>query len=180
MAAPNKSQTVFRPRQQTPEAMVERLLCIIRDQFCSGLEDKEWFRDHYHFIKRNVVMWPAYEICSKRGFTLSPARYENVMVAILADVKAKGDIPAVRYWPAYLMKCVQSHWEHHWEEYYDEAKSIRNTTEAAMVALGTLRTPEDRTVEAVAMAHRVLTASRKGRKKPGPTTQLSLFDQPNK
>jgi hypothetical protein len=180
MAGQNKPRGPGRPKQQTPEAMVERLLHRIRRQFCVDLGEKEWFQDHYHFIKRNVVMWPAREICFKHGFTLSSERYERVMLAILAEVEAKGDIAEVRYWPAYLMKCVQSHWEHHWEEYYAEAKSIRNATEAAMVALGSLRTPEDRTVEAVAMAHRVLTASRKARKKPGPTTQLSLFDRPEK
>ncbi len=150
-------------------------MCRIRHQFCAALDDKTWYQDHYHFIRKNVVMWPAREICANRGFTLPAERYEKIMVMILDEVEQNGHVDNVNYWPAYLMKCIQTHWRHHWEEYYAEAKAVRNLTERSLVALGSLGTREDQTVEAVAMAHRVLSAAHKTRKKPAPLTQLSLF-----
>jgi hypothetical protein len=74
------------------------------------------------------------------------------------------------------MKCVQSHWQHHWEEYYAEAKSVRELTTQALVALGSLEKREDRSVETLALAHKVLTASRKARKKAVSGEQLSFFE----
>jgi hypothetical protein len=54
------------------------------------------------------------------------------------------------------MHCVQQHWHHHWEDYYGEAKAVRNQV-GNLLANCQKIAPEDRTVEALAMAHQVLT-----------------------
>ena len=64
---------------------------------------------------------------------------------------------------------------HHWEEYYVEAKSLRELTSEAMLALGSLEKQEVRSVESLALSRRVLTASRRARKRTEPTTRFPFL-----
>jgi hypothetical protein len=162
--------------QKCPEEIVNGLLGIIRRQFVPNCSDKEWYKDHNRFIRRNVVLWPARFMVGKKGFTLPPDRYEAIMLAILNDVKVHGQTGQVRYWPGYLMHCVQQHWEHHWEEYYQEAKSLRTQAEAALLALEARRgDPESNAVEVMAATHRLLAGKKKVRKsKPATQGELAL------
>lgn len=161
--------------QPAPEEMVHRLMQSVRLQFCPGMDDKTWFQSHYYFLKQNVVLWPAREMCAEHGFTLPAERYEEIMLGIFSGIR-RNQRAKVQFWPAYLMKCVQSHWQHHWEEYYAEAKSLQSLITRTLVALGRLEKREDRGVEALALAHRVIAASRKARKGVGSKAQLSLFE----
>jgi hypothetical protein len=123
------------------------------------MSPKEWGQAS-HFLKRNVVLWPARFMVAK-GFTVPAPRYESILRSIFSDVAVHGKTGAIKYWPGYLMKCVQDHMRHHWEEYYDEAKSIRSTAEIALLHLGKLQRQNDPTVEALAAAHKVLTDKRR-------------------
>ena len=160
-----------RPRQDVPGEVIGRLLGLVRGQFCGELTDKEWFQ-HRRFVQAKVLLWPAGFMVGK-GFTLPVARYETIMRGIFAEIKQHGQTGAVRYWPGYLMKCVQDHWRHHWEEYYQEAKSARSLAESMLVACQGKAAPEDRGVEVLAAAQRVLSGSR--RKRVTAVKQLSLF-----
>lgn len=157
-----------RPSQDTPEDLVHRLLSAVRGQFCGDMTQKEWAQ-FSHFIRRNVILWPARFIFGK-GFTLPAARYESIMRDIFRTIIEHGHPGAVIFWPGYLMKCTQEHWRHHWEEYYAESKSVRNHVTAALLACKPLA-KEDRTVEALAMAHQVLTK----RSRPIRPSQTPLF-----
>lgn len=161
------------PRQDTPEDLVARLLYTIRGQFCSDLDPKAWHQST-SFIRRNVILWPARFMKSK-GFTLPPARYEAIMREIFGEIKRHGRPDLVKFWPGYLMKCVQDHWHHHWEDYYAEAKAVRGLAERALLACQAAVPAEDRTVESLAMAHRVLTKRHKAKKRPVQSRQLGLF-----
>lgn len=160
-----------RPAQEMPHEMVTRLVVLIRGQFCGDLSDKEWFQ-HENFVRFRVICWPARFMAGK-GFTVSPERYEEIMRAILADVKRHGQTGEVRYWPGYLLRCVQQHWKHHWEEYYQEAKSVRSLAEAVVVSAGRAQA-EDRGVEALALAHKVLTGQRRKPKAAAAPKQLAF------
>ena len=151
-----------RPSQDTPEALVSRLLATIRGQFCGDMSPGEWAM-HSHFVRRNVVLWPARFMFGK-GFTIPASRYEQIMRDIFQTIIQQGQTGAVKFWPGYLMHCVQQHWHHHWEDYYQEAKSARNLV-ATLIAGCKPVEHEDRTVEALAMAHRVLT-SKKPKSRP--------------
>ena len=120
---------------------------------------------HRHFIQRNVVLWPARFMWGK-GFTLPAPRYEAIFRDIFHTIKARGQTEAVKFWPGYLMHCTQQHWKHHWEDYYAEAKSIRNQITHTLLACQQAA-PADNTVEALAIAHQVLTEKkRKSRSRP--------------
>lgn len=156
-----------RPKQEVPTDLVDRLMGVVRHQFCGSMDGAEWGK-HSHFVRRNVILWPARFMCDKKGFTIPGERYDQIMRAIFAEIKANMTNAPIRYWPGYLMKCVQDHWKHHWEEYYEEAKSARNIAESTLLTLGRLSERSDPTVETLAGVHRVLTAKAKQPRKPAP------------
>lgn len=165
------------PKQEAPDELVGKLMSLIRGQFCGDMTPKEWAQ-MYHFIRRNVVLWPARFITGKR-FTITGARYEQIMREIFEDIKRKGTQEVVRRWPGYLMKCVQSHFAVHWETYYRENKGVSNIALHAMATLGKVES-QDKTVEALSMAHRVLTSKPQKKKviadkKPAVNDQLTMF-----
>jgi hypothetical protein len=159
-----------RPSQDTPEDLVARLLQTVRGQFCGDMTPGEWGMNS-HFVKRNVILWPARFMIGK-GFTLPAARYEAIMRSIFQTIIQHGNTRVVGYWPGYLMMCTQQHWRHHWEEYYAEAKAVRNQV-AALLAGCQPTAREDRTVEALAMAHKVLASAKRGKGR-SPAKQLGF------
>lgn len=160
-----------RPSQDMPVDMVNRLLVLIRGQFCGDLSDKEWYQ-HEGFIRFRVICWPA-RFMKGKAFTLSIERYEAIFRSILDGIKAHGQTGAVRYWPGYLLRCVQEHWQHNWEGYYQEAKSIRSLAENVLLKSGRAQ-GQDRGVEALALAHQVF-AGRRRKKVAKVVKQLNLF-----
>jgi hypothetical protein len=168
-------QPTDRPRQDTPEDLVNRLLDFVRHHFYGDATAKKWAQDS-NFIRRYVILWPA-RFINSHGFTLPAARYQAIMLEVLMDVVRKGNTATVKYWPGYLTHCVQEHWHHHWEEYYGEAKSMRAKVEALLLRCKPVPR-EDQTVEALALAHQVLTAKRRKGQQPAarsPQKQLPLF-----
>ena len=161
-----------RPKQEVSADLVNGLMAYVRNQFCGSMDGATWGK-HSHFVRRNVILWPARFICDKKGFTLTGKRYEQIMRSIFAEIKANMTNAPIRYWPGYLMKCVQDHWKHHWEEYYQEAKSARNIAESTLLTLGRLPARTDSTVETLASAHRVLAAKAKPARNKSPK-ELSL------
>lgn len=174
---PEAPKPAARPKQMMPKDLVNGLLSVIRSQFVPDLTDKEWYKEHNQFIKVRVVMWPARQM-NKKGFTVTPERYQQIILAILKDVKRHGQTGQVRYWPGYLMHCVQQHWEHHWEEYYDEAKAIRNKADLVLLGLSKHQQPEEcsQVIEAVGLAHQFLASKKHARKKTPPPAQQGTFD----
>jgi hypothetical protein len=165
------------PKQVAGDELVAKLMALIRGQFCGDMTPKEWAQ-MYHFIRRNVVLWPARFITQKR-FTITGARYEQIMLEIFEGIKRNGTQAVVKRWPGYLMKCVQSHFEVNWETYYRESKGVSNIALHTLATLGKMET-QDRTVEALSMAHRVLTSRPKKKKivpteKPANNSQLTML-----
>jgi hypothetical protein len=95
-----------------------------------------------------------------KGFTVPGPRYEAIMRGIFETIKTRGQTGAVKFWPGYLMMCVQKHWHVHWEEYYAEAKSVRAAVDAALLACRPVERP-DNTVETLAAAHQVLATKKR-------------------
>lgn len=152
--------------------VVGELMWLVRGQFCGDVPEKEWFKSHYRFLKVNVVLWPARFMAGK-GFAVGPERYKAILTGIFREIERHGDTKVVRYWPGYLMKCVQDHFRHHWEDYYAEAKSVRAAAEGALLAMGAggpggvdLTGVGEREMEAMAAAHRLLKGPRKRKAAP--------------
>jgi hypothetical protein len=82
----------------------------------------------------------------------------------------------IRYWPGYLMHCVQEHFKHHGDDYYQEGKSVRSALERSMMAFKRISTPEAGPDPVRQMAQaRALISSPKRTRKRAPKQGL-LFD----
>ncbi len=163
-----------RPKQQTPVELIADLMMFAKSFYQD--DPQQWFKDQ-HFIKRNVVTWPARWLNNK-GVTLPPDRYKSIMIDIFMDIKRHGQTGTIKYWPAYLMKCVQDHFKVHGEEYYNEGKSIRSKIEASMLLINrAAAAPTADPIAALAEVNRALNAAKHKRKKPGTAErqQLALF-----
>lgn len=142
--------------QPTPKELVDSLMLTVREVFCPQMDQKEWFKDNYHFIRKWCVLWPASYIVGK-GYTLPADRFKEILIGIVTEAKreARGPIDFVA---AYLGKCVQSHFQKRWHLYYEEAKAVRVRSEHALLALGALPIQPDRTVEQLAQVNRALSS----------------------
>jgi hypothetical protein len=174
MKAQKPTQRIDRPKQQTPADLIDDLMHIVRSSFYQDQSDK-WLTDQ-HFIKRNVVLWPAGWL-NKRGVTLPPDRYKSILIDVFMGIKQKGNTEAVKYWPGYLMHCVQSHFKIHGEEYYNEGKSLRAAAEAALMACKRATDPDRAAdpVKGMALALEALKAGKTKKRVEKPKDQLSLF-----
>jgi hypothetical protein len=161
-------------KQPTPTELVNSVMTAIRSLYCPSMDDQTWMKTNYRLTRDWCIFWAARFIAEK-GFTLPADRFKAILLNVVSEAKRE-KTGAIAYLPAFLGKCVQSHFKIHWEEYYQEAKSVQNQAEAALLTLGKLPTPTDRTVENLAAAAKVLaSARRKQKKKPAAETQFSLL-----
>lgn len=173
---PKKPIAAERPKQEMPADVIGSLMSAVRNSFY-GDQPEKWFADQ-HFIKRRVVTWPAVWL-NKRGVTLSPERYKEIIMGIFMGIKQHGNTASVKHWPAYLTYAVQQHFKIHGEEYYNEGKAIRNTTEAVLLAckLAVGEKKASDVIAGMAEVNRALTSASNKRKKKSDAAkqQLSLF-----
>ena len=168
MGVPRK---IERPKQPTPQEIVEALMQEIRAGFYAG-EDKKFFQDR-DFLLRRVVLWPAGWLNAK-GVTLPAARYREILHDIFQGIKQHGNTGAVQYWPGYLAHAVQTHYGVHGEEYYEEGKRVRAKVESALLIAGQRPASTPDPVAALAAARGALITRRP--KRPVATAkQLALF-----
>jgi hypothetical protein len=174
MKTPFKKASAPRPKQETPGDIVNDLMQAVRSGFYQD-DPGKWFADQ-HFIKRNVILWPAAWL-NKKAVTLPPERYKSILMEIFQGIKQHGDTGAVRYWPGYLMRCVQDHFKVHGEEYYEEGKSIRAKAEILLTAFSRAHVAPRGVdqVETMAAAHSILTSHKSKKKAVKPADQLSLL-----
>lgn len=167
-----------RPKQEVPVDIVTDLMGAIRSQFFaeSFTRDpklfKRWKQDQA-FMLKNVVLWPAAWL-TRRGVTLKPERYKQIILEVINEVKAHGKTEAIKYWPGYLMKCVQSRFKHHEDDIYAEAKSLRTQIERVMAsAKAAPRAPDP--IQALAAAQQVLSTQTRAKKRHSKSAQMEMF-----
>jgi hypothetical protein len=153
-------------RQQLPQDIVADLMGVIRNSFYGDMEPKRWYQDQ-GFIRREVVCWPAGWLIS-RGVTLKPARYKEIVMGVITTIKQHGDTGGVKYWPRYLLHCLQMHFKCHGDEIYEEAKSLRTALENTLDRVTLLQSAGKAAVdpiEVLAMARKVGAPARRAKTK---------------
>jgi hypothetical protein len=167
---------IERPKQQLPAEIVSDLMGAIRGQFYPDATAKEWLCDS-HFIRREFVLYFASWL-NKKGVTLKPERYKQILLERLQEVKQHGRTDAIRYFPGYLKHVLQQHLKFHGDDYYQEGKNLRAIAENALVALGQIGPcgshfgPDP--IRVMAEARHDLLKPKKKPSKPAPK-QLSLL-----
>ena len=155
-----------RPKMEVSQELVNDLLKFIENQFYLDVPKKRFHQDRNFLLKR-VVLWPAAWL-HKRGVTLPPDRYKQILVEIFLDICRHGSTSAVSYWPGYLAKCVQDHFYHQGEKIYESAKSARTLAENAILIAGKIQCqPAPDPVAELAKAA-ALVKSPGGRRRPRP------------
>ncbi len=122
-----------------------------------------------------ALTWPALWL-ERRGLFCSAQRYRTLVVERLDAIRAHGDCTRYgRYFPSYLLKCLQDFLDRHGDDLYRELKHIRNALD---IACGALRFVEkasvqSRQIETLAAAHRLLRVQ--AQPAPPDPNQLPLF-----
>jgi hypothetical protein len=154
-----------RPKTLTPETVVLGLVYAIRDQFYRD-DQKQYFHSQLKDLKR-VVTYPAKWFNDKAIFV--PAeRYQEIVLAVLMDIKRHGNTAAIQYWPRYLLTCVQSHFRVQGERYYNEGKAARDLLPRVLKDLPAGTPPPDTFTTQLATVHALLKSPGGRRKKPAP------------
>jgi len=123
--APAPRPIQARPKQPVASEIKDNICDFISRHYYPG-ERVKFLKDQT-FLLREVVLWPA-KWFNSRGVTIPGQRYQDLMIGggkppgILMDALRYGDPP--KYPPAYLMACVQRHFDVNGERLYDEAKSV--------------------------------------------------------
>lgn len=167
-----------RPKQNIPAEIMGDIMNAIRGQFYPDATAKQWMQESA-FIRREFVLYLASWL-DKRGVTLKPARYKQILLERLNEIKTHGATDRIKYFPGYLKHVLQQHLKHHGEEYYNEGKNLRALTENALLAAGVNnpnRTATPDPIRVLAEARRDLLTAKKPAKKSGQKngSQLSLF-----
>lgn len=168
-----------RGKQVVPVDICGDLLAVMRRQFFpdSFSQDpavfKRWKQDEA-WLKRNVVLWPAAWL-NRRGITLKPERYKEIILGVMNEIKIHGKTGAVGFWPGYLMKCVQSHFRHHEDEIYAEGKSLRTQLERVIATAQNARASAPDPIKALAAAQQVLAGQRKQKLARPAGLQMEMF-----
>lgn len=161
-----------RPKIEPSEAVVTRLCYVIRDQLYRD-EQKASFYGQLKDIKR-CVTYPAAWL-NRKGVFVTPERYTELVMNILQEVKRNGATGAIEYWPKYLLKVVQSHFQHSGDRYYLEGKAARDTVGRVVAALRPCQAPDQFTRD-LAAAHAIL-MSPGGKRKPKEATPAASEGQ---
>lgn len=165
-----------RPRQSVATEIRNDLLSAIRNQFypdaALGGEPFTQFQKDRHFLLTRVVLWPAGYL-DKRGVTLPPERYKAILLEVFNGIKQHGSTEAIKYWPGYLMHCVQTHFRIHGEEYYEEGKALRATLDKIIKKAPAIPTADP--IRVLAEARNDLLKSSRPRRKTQINTQIPLL-----
>ena len=165
-----------RPRQQLPAELVGDLMWAIRHSFYGDLAEKQWVQDQ-EFIRRKVVCYPAGWLVS-RGVTLPTERYKAIFMEVLTTIKHHGQTGVVKYWPGYLLHCLQMHFKCHGDEYYEEAKSVRAACDQALARAESAGARRVDAIEVLAALKSVAGPGRSKARQVKTKEQMSLFQMP--
>lgn len=161
---------------QRVEAIDDATLCDllhdVRLRFYTTQPSAAFQRDRRRLVY--ALTWPAVWL-DRRGLFCSAQRYRTLVVDRLDAIRAHGD-PARygRYFPTYLLKCLQDFLDRHGDELDGELKHLRNALD---VVVGSLRLAEktvaqSRQIAALAQVHRCLRANAPA---PSDPNQMALF-----
>lgn len=144
----------MRAKQTLSQEFIDDLLGFIRRKFYEG--DAVGFNKDKRRLLLWVVLWPA-EYINDRGVTLPPERYKEIFMGVMLLALQQGNTGNIIYRPAWLGKCVQSHFRIHLDEIYQEAKSARSLAEHALTLTGKLPLAKEHDpVSEMALAARLL------------------------
>ena len=153
----------------------EKLLAQIQQNFYSfESSEKQFYADRRRLLY--ALTWPG-QWLEQRGLPITAKRYEQLLTQRLKAIAQHGRLESYRrYFPGYLLKCLQDWFAHHGDELYEELKHVRNhlhSIEALLQGCTSQRAKDIATPTAQVHAILMSQCQRKHGKKD--TRQLELF-----
>ena len=153
----------------------EKLLAQIQQNFYScKSSEKQFYADRRMLLY--ALTWPG-KWLEQRGLPITAQHYEQLLTQRLKAIAQHGKLESYqRYFPGYLLKCLQDWFAHHGDELYEELKHVRNHLHSieALLQRCTSEQAED-IVTPMAQAHAILMSQRHRKHGKEDTQQLTLF-----
>ena len=153
----------------------EKLLAQIQQNFYScKSSEKQFYADRRMLLY--ALTWPGNWL-EQRGLPITAQGYEHLLSQRLKAIAQHGKPERYqRYFPGYLLKCLQDWFAHHGDELYEELKHVRNHLHSieALLQRCTSQRAED-IVTPMAKAHAILMSQRQRKHGKEDTRQLTLF-----
>ena len=153
----------------------EKLLAQIKQNFYNrASSEKAYYADRRMLLY--ALTWPA-KWLDQRGLWMDAQQYEKLIDQRLKTIVHHGDPKRYqRYFPRYLLKCLQDWFAHHGDELYEELKHVRNHLHSieALLQGGTSQRAED-IVTPMAQAHAILMSQCHRKNGKEDARQLTLF-----
>ncbi len=143
-------------KQPTSEELLTGLLELVQTKFYQG-EAVEFAKDKRRLLEW-VILFPA-KWLDERSVTVPADRYRAIFTKVMLDAVRFGDTRKIAYRPAWLAKVIQSHFDCHGDEIYEEAKSMRNLVDHAVMVAGKASQAAPDPVRELADTRRLLKAA---------------------
>ncbi len=162
-----------RIQQPTPLELRNEILSFIQRKFYPDDRSGSFYKDRQNLL-RWVVLKPAVWL-DEKGVTINTTAYREILVEkILMEALRHGATDSIKYIPAWLGKCVDSHLSIHGEKYYEAAKSFRSTIEQTLLLTQQRQQPAQNPIQQLAAAAALIRPSRRPKARLNPS-QPDLF-----
>ena len=153
----------------------ESLLAQIKQTFYTNkLSEKQFYADRRMLLY--AITWPD-KWLDQRGLPTTAQHYEQLLTQRLKAIAQHGKLESYqRYFPGYLLKCLQDWFAHHGDELYEELKHVRNPLHSIEALLqGCSSQQAEDIVTPMAQAHAILKSQCHRKYDKEDTRQLTLF-----
>jgi hypothetical protein len=156
----------------------EPLLAQIKTRFYDHKQPEKRFHQDRHMLLY-ALTWPA-QWLERQGLSITPTAYQKLLSQRLHDIATHGQPQHYhRYFPRYLLKCIQDWFAHHGDQLYQELKHVRNQLCSIEHLLKqNTQSPEaqDRAqIEHLAAAHQIMRSKVVNKIRRNDCRQLNLF-----
>jgi hypothetical protein len=163
----------------SPEGAILDLCYVARNQLYADQPDN--FYPQLKDLKK-AFTWPATWF-NDRALFVGPDRYKQILMERIQEIKRHGDTAGIKYWPRYILTCLQRHFAAEASRYNDEGKAARDLVARTLARLpmGSPAQPApDQFMRDLATVHTLLKSPGGRRKTPSkptsqPPTQATLF-----
>ena len=157
------------------EKTIQNILIKIEKLFYSTPNQQRcYYQDKRMLIY--TITWPA-EWMRSRGLQISQPAYEKLIIERLEQIAEYGNQQAYqKYFPRYLLKCIQNWFQYNGNALYEKLKHIRDTLILIKLNLhpaDSVKTEQQLSIEMMSQAHRLI--KNKPRKKKDHTKQTEFI-----
>ena len=151
---------------------IEDQLSSIRTKFYHKDQLSVFYRDRQGLIY--AISWLGGWL-EQRSLYMTKDKYKSWFEARLNEIHYHGDSEKYQsYFPAYLLKCIQTYLKHHGEKLYFELKQMQNLSSLVLQNINDQQQNQQHFCRLMAEVHQVL-STKQSRKSRRVEQQLQLF-----